>query len=186
MAITQCTMLFLCVSLVMPNTLPDDLKVINDLGVEHLTGLSHLFNYFKFNKCHPRPCCPPPYVTVMDECFYLSPYPLPWQLARYHCLNMDGDLAVPKSIYLLKTFILDKAGSLNVFVGGNNTGNGKWMWLDGRPVDENHWSPGLLEDLPKNVHCLEMRTEMHPPLSVGSCTSSRRFVCQYHSANSTV
>nr|XP_027219834.1 uncharacterized protein LOC113812193 [Penaeus vannamei] len=62
--------------------------------------------------------CPAPFVEVMSECFSLSRTRLPWHHARHYCLGMGGDLATPSFLYALKTYILEREGDADVWVGG--------------------------------------------------------------------
>nr|XP_053648761.1 uncharacterized protein LOC128699942 [Cherax quadricarinatus] len=68
------------------------------------TAVLHNFN------CTEKICCPYPYSRVVDECFYVSSISLNWPDARQYCQGMTGDLASPRNLYGLKSFIISTAG----------------------------------------------------------------------------
>nr|XP_053648745.1 uncharacterized protein LOC128699922 [Cherax quadricarinatus] len=76
----------------------------SDITKQLATVVIHQFN------CSEQNCCPYPYTRVLDECFYLSLHSLHWYEAREHCQGMSGDLASPKHIDALKTYIINTAG----------------------------------------------------------------------------
>lgn len=128
--------------------------------------------------------CPYPYTKVLDECFYLSAYELNWSEARLTCQGMTGDLATPRHLYALKAFIIEKTGKeeppLEVFVGAKYFHEeGEWRWLDGRTMDSSNWSPGEPNNNGGKEHCVDMWMKKHPMMNDRSCSSQRRFVCQY-------
>lgn len=131
--------------------------------------------------------CPAPFVSVMGECFSLSKTRLPWHHARHYCLGMGGDLATPSFLYALKTYILEREGDADVWVGGTDEGSeGHWAWINSSEdgtnttIPPHHWAP----DQPDNgegdgEHCLIMQKNIHPPLADSSCERYLSFVCQY-------
>ncbi|XP_042882020.1 perlucin-like isoform X2 [Penaeus japonicus] len=132
--------------------------------------------------------CPTPFVSVMGECFSLSRTRLPWHHARHYCLGMGGDLATPSFLYALKTYILEREGDADVWVGGTDEGSeGHWSWINSNEdgtnttIPPHHWAP----DQPDNgegdgEHCLILQKNIHPPLADSSCERYLSFVCQYH------
>lgn len=131
--------------------------------------------------------CPAPFVEVMSECFSLSRTRLPWHHARHYCLGMGGDLATPSFLYALKTYILEREGDADVWVGGSDErSEGHWAWINSNEdgtnttIPPHHWAP----DQPDNgegdgEHCLIMQKNVHPPLADSSCERYLSFVCQY-------
>ncbi|KAK8721663.1 hypothetical protein OTU49_012687, partial [Cherax quadricarinatus] len=135
------------------------------------------------------PYCPYPYKQVLDECFHLSTHRLTWNNARQHCQGMMGDLASPKNLYALKTFIIDETGinsyetlqTIPVFVGGADEGeNRQFKWVNGEAINSSNWAPGEPNNKHNSEFCVEMFLHSHPSLNDESCVSERQFVCQYH------
>ncbi|XP_069184309.1 C-type lectin lectoxin-Phi1-like [Procambarus clarkii] len=99
------------------------------------------------NVCETEPCCPYPYMQVLDECFYVSNKTLSWTEARQYCLRMQGDLATPKHVYALVSFINNIKGPTPLWIGGTDKGSeGVWQWVDGRPIITDEWSVGNPSD----------------------------------------
>lgn len=46
----------------------------------------------------------------MGECFYLSKIGLSWEQARTHCRGMGAELAVPRHLYGLKSYVVGANG----------------------------------------------------------------------------
>ncbi|XP_069189540.1 C-type lection lectoxin-Enh3-like [Procambarus clarkii] len=165
--------------------------IVNQLSLSHQTAvLSELLNVTRERNSFPQgPTCPYPYTLVLDECFYLSPHSVTWEAARRHCRGMMGDLATPKHLYAIRSFLLDVAKvegieHLHGFVGFRDAGrNGTWRWLDGRPVDAADWYPGEPSNSKGNEYCGDFRSHFDPMLNDISWSTLTRFLCQYHPHN---
>ncbi|XP_069165463.1 C-type lectin lectoxin-Enh4-like [Procambarus clarkii] len=165
--------------------------IVSQLTLSHQTSvLTELLTATRErNFCPQGPTCPYPYTLVLDECFYLSPHLVTWEAARRHCQGMMGDLATPKYLYAIKSFLLNKSNvegdiHLYVFVGFKDNGrNGTWKWLDGRTVDAADWYPGEPNNLDGDEYCGHFRSHFDPMLNDHSCSVFSRFLCQYHPAN---
>nr|XP_045586292.1 C-type lectin domain family 17, member A-like [Procambarus clarkii] len=134
------------------------------------------------------PTCPYPYTLVLDKCFYFSPHTATWEAARRHCQGMMGDLATPKHLYAIRSFLLDVAkverfDDVYLFVGVRDVeSNLSWKWLDGRPVDAADFYPGEPNSNDGKV-CGAFRMHYAPMLIDTLCSYSFRFLCQYHPTN---
>ncbi|XP_069950885.1 hepatic lectin-like [Cherax quadricarinatus] len=128
--------------------------------------------------------CPHPYTQVLDECFYLSTHKLTWEQARQHCQGMNGDLASPKHLYALKSFIISSLGNSDikrVFVGGKDEHkNRHFKWLDGRVIVSNYWIAGEPNNKGGSEFCVNLYTDHHPSLNDVSCSHHYIFACQYY------
>ncbi|XP_063590398.1 perlucin-like [Penaeus indicus] len=124
--------------------------------------------------------CPYPYKQVLDECFFLSKVSLNWNQARQYCQGMQGDLATPRNVYALKSFIIDTAGEVTeAWLGATDqSSEGTWNWLDGRPIASD-FAGGQPDDAGGNEDCLDIRLKWHPTLNDYQCGVAQRFVCQY-------
>ncbi|XP_069189513.1 C-type lectin LmsL-like [Procambarus clarkii] len=135
------------------------------------------------------PTCPYPYTLVLDECFYLSPHKVSWEAGRRHCKGMMGDLATPKHLYAIRSFLLDVAKvegveQLFVFVGlRDERRDGSWKWVDGLPVNAADWGPGEPNNGKGDEFCGEVRMHFDRMLNDQSCPFLNRFLCQYHPPN---
>ncbi|XP_069182352.1 C-type lectin-like [Procambarus clarkii] len=157
-----------------------------DHGPSHSLGgkatriLEDILGFMKSQSCGGV-CCPVPYTNVLGECFYLSEQSSTWWQAREHCQGIKGDLAVPKHQFALKDFIYRKAGSLEVFVGGQDEfKNRNFKWLDGTPFKENDWAPGEPNNVEDKEFCAGFYSVKQPMLIDMVCSNTLRFVCQYH------
>ncbi|XP_045610256.1 C-type lectin lectoxin-Phi1 isoform X2 [Procambarus clarkii] len=136
----------------------------------------------KFNITNDRRC-PFPFTQVLDSCYYLSEVSLTWKDARRYCQGMDGDLATPKHLYALKSFIFkarDYYSTPGVFLGGVKNGQHSWHWLDGRPIEDGYWYHNEPNNYYGREQCVEMRLQWHPTLNDEDCMKSQEFVCQFH------
>nr|XP_053641773.1 C-type lectin domain family 4 member G-like [Cherax quadricarinatus] len=131
--------------------------------------------------------CPQPYTKILDECFFLSHHKLTWAKARQHCQGMSGDLATPKHILALKSFVQEKKGNDYVFVGArgsvgskNGQGSRPFKWIDGRLVASSDWYPGEPNNLTHDEFCVSLRITYHPVLIDISCSEELQFACQYY------
>nr|WNH24665.1 lectin 4 [Procambarus clarkii] len=140
------------------------------------------------DSCPQGPTCPYPYTLVLDKCFYFSPHTATWEAARRHCQGMMGDLATPKHLYAIRSFLLDAAkverfDDVYLFVGVRDFGsNLSWKWLDGRPVDAADFYPGEPHSN-DGKECGAFRMHYAPMLIDTLCSYSFRFLCQYHPTN---
>ncbi|XP_027220609.2 perlucin [Penaeus vannamei] len=125
--------------------------------------------------------CPYPYQQVLDECFYVSKVSLNWNQARQYCQGMQGDLATPRNVYALKSYVIETgAASTQVWLGATDqSSEGTWKWLDGRPITSD-WANGMPDNYSGNENCLDLRIKWHPPLNDSVCEVAERFVCQYN------
>ncbi|XP_063603492.1 lithostathine-1-like [Penaeus indicus] len=125
--------------------------------------------------------CPFPYANFMGDCFYASKYKLKWHDARQHCLDMNGDLAVPTMLYALKTYVIEERVSRSTWIGGLDEEDGSgWHWVNGQPIDDNYWALGSPGTNQKTQQCLELTRNRHPPLKSKTCTTMFKFICQYN------
>ncbi|XP_045588954.1 macrophage mannose receptor 1-like [Procambarus clarkii] len=134
------------------------------------------------------PTCPYPYTLVLDECIYLSTHTVTWEAGRRHCKGMMGDLATPKYLYAIRSFLLDVAkveGGNNIAanVGFRKESNSTFQWLDGRLVNAADFGAGEPNNIGGNEFCGEFRLDVDPMLNDISCSFLNRFLCQYHPPN---
>ncbi|XP_069189519.1 C-type lectin 1-like [Procambarus clarkii] len=134
------------------------------------------------------PTCPYPYTLVLDECFYLSPHKVKWEAARRHCKGMMGDLATPKHLYAIRSFLLDVIqveGLIDIVahVGFRKESNGPFQWLDGRLVNAADFGAGEPNNNGEEEYCGEFRQHVEPMLNDISCSTLARFLCQYYPIN---
>ncbi|XP_045587192.2 perlucin [Procambarus clarkii] len=151
---------------------------------EQAETLKHLVNSTLQAKtsCAPERCCPYPYKRVLDECFYLSSKQLAWSQARHYCQGMKGDLATPKHVFALVSFVLENgAWTGAVWIGATDQGReGVWQWVNGQPIAADQWTPGQPDNAGGAENCMDIRLAWHPSLNDFNCVISQRFVCQYN------
>ncbi|XP_053631448.2 C-type lectin lectoxin-Phi1-like isoform X2 [Cherax quadricarinatus] len=164
-----------------PDTTPEDdiLKKVEVTLKEKILSKLMKQKLMQHLPCSDDICCPYPYTQVLDECFYLSSHSLKWHEARIHCQGMHGDLASPKHIYALKSYIMTKAGLLNVYVGGkkNHPGYREWTWVDGRKIHISEWAHGEPNNFMERELCTNLEMEKYPMLNDDSCPPRWRAAC---------
>ncbi|ROT68072.1 C-type lectin 4 [Penaeus vannamei] len=127
------------------------------------------------------PWCPYPYTQVVDECFHAHSKKLTWSQARHVCQGMGGDLAEPKHLYALQTYLAQTYGPGYFWVGGTDQDTeGRWHWVSGRPLDPVDWLFSRPDNLGGDEHCLEIVMSDYPKLfNDETCSIAQRFICQY-------
>ncbi|XP_071529462.1 perlucin-like [Panulirus ornatus] len=125
--------------------------------------------------------CPHPYTEVVYECFYTHKKKLTWEQARHVCRGMGGDLANPEHPYALQAYLADIYGPGYFWVGGTDEGTeGLWLWVSGRPIDQNDWLFSRPDNLAGDEHCLEIVMSDYPRLfNDETCSVPQKFICQY-------
>ncbi|XP_037783614.1 type-2 ice-structuring protein-like [Penaeus monodon] len=138
--------------------------------------------------------CPSPFANVMGECFYLSKILLTWDQARTHCLGMGAELAVPRHLYGLKSFVVGENGPIVSWVGAQESeveepeatdveaksDESRWQWVDESVVEPELFYSKPPSRRPNHKICIELRKDRHPALEFKTCTTSQRFICQLH------
>ncbi|XP_027225095.2 C-type lectin domain family 4 member G-like [Penaeus vannamei] len=138
--------------------------------------------------------CPSPFASVMGECFYLSKIGLSWEQARTHCRGMGAELAVPRHLYGLKSYVVGANGPSGTWVGARESESEepeatdieakkeepRWQWVDDSEVDPEFLYSKLPNRRPNHKMCIELRKDRHPTLDFKICNTSQRFICQLH------
>ena len=102
--------------------------------------------------CHAKNICPHGFQRIGSSCYFFSSDnqapKLSWQSARDFCLTIDisygqVDLAILGKGDIADQEVLNVIGAKgeNVHIGGKNTGNDTWVWLDGGniPLESYMW-----------------------------------------------
>ncbi|XP_063603494.1 type-2 ice-structuring protein-like [Penaeus indicus] len=138
--------------------------------------------------------CPSPFANIMGECFYLSKILLTWDQARTHCLGMGADLAVPRHLYGLKSYVVGQNGPTASWVGAQEiemeepeatdveakNEESRWQWVDGSVVDPEFFFSKPPNRRPNQKVCFELRKDRHPPLEFKTCNVPQKFICQLY------
>ncbi|XP_063587326.1 uncharacterized protein LOC134764658 isoform X1 [Penaeus indicus] len=129
--------------------------------------------------------CPTPFTMVGGECFFLADEEmLGWDDGRRKCRRLGGDLASPRNLASLRSFL----GSVEdppeyLWVGGSQQDDGKWVWTSGTqsgvPVDmsKETWN----EEVPSgNGRCMGLFGQSSYRAYNYHCKEKDFFVCQYY------
>ncbi|XP_042879789.1 C-type lectin domain family 4 member G-like [Penaeus japonicus] len=129
----------------------------------------------------------------MGECFYLSKISLTWDQARTHCQGMGAELAVPRHVYGLKSYVVQENGPSASWVGARESEmeeesgateteskdvEYRWEWVDGSVAEPELIFSKFPNKRLNHKLCLELRKDRHPTLDYRTCVTSQRFICQ--------
>ncbi|XP_068208278.1 uncharacterized protein [Palaemon carinicauda] len=139
----------------------DELKDLNRNFQKHLTASS----------------CPPPFVTLGEDCYNIILEDMTWEGARNACLHMGADLAQPSNVKELKEYVglrYPRKGRRNFWIGGIYSEK-VWQWLSGDLIDDSHWH---VNEPSGNGACLAMFDGWENPFSDFPCENERRAICK--------
>ncbi|CAL4122624.1 unnamed protein product [Meganyctiphanes norvegica] len=130
--------------------------------------------------------CPPPYVPVMGECFYIQNiFTFNFEKAAEYCSTMGGHLAEPKTASTLLSYQVDALGPLrqrqSYWIGGSDAdGDGQFNWLSGRPVHKSEWQQGMPSETHWNRKCLRYYLAGNQcGVADGNCDDGMNVICEY-------
>ncbi|CAL4080456.1 unnamed protein product, partial [Meganyctiphanes norvegica] len=124
--------------------------------------------------------CSEPYFVIGSECFRVVDEALTWHDARSHCQAEGDDLAEPEDIQIFRQHLLDDRYTLDYWLGGTDEAvKGEWVWLSGRPVEEEWW----MQDQPNrqgedDQQCLDFQTLSEPFFNDFFCSHEQAFICE--------
>ncbi|KAK8405479.1 hypothetical protein O3P69_001808 [Scylla paramamosain] len=132
---------------------------------------------FNFKKYFHSVACPEPFMNLGDECFSFQLEDKTWAESHQRCLELGGDLAIPKNLTEVRLFInanFPRKNRRNFWLGGIEN-NKVWEWLSGDPVHPALWHTN---EPSGNGDCLAMFDGWERPLSDFPCENERRSICE--------
>ncbi|XP_045139253.1 C-type lectin domain family 4 member M-like [Portunus trituberculatus] len=133
---------------------------------------------FNFKKYFQSVACPEPFMNLGDECFSFQLEDKTWADSRQKCLEIGGDLAIPKNLTEVRLFInanFPRKNRRNFWLGGIEN-NKAWEWLSGDAVHPALW---YTNEPSGNGDCLAMFDGWERPLSDFPCENERRSICEH-------
>lgn len=133
---------------------------------------------FNFKKYFHSTACPEPFMNLGEECFSFQLEDKSWADSRQRCLEIGGDLAIPKNLTEVRLFInsnFPRKNRRNFWLGGIEN-NKTWEWLSGEPVHPALW---YTNEPSGNGDCLAMFDGWERVLSDFPCENERRSVCEH-------
>lgn len=128
--------------------------------------------------------CPAPFEKVSGECYFLANTEMMgWEDARRECGTLGGDLASPRNLQGLRSFLnSDQDPPEYLWVGGSRTEDLSWVWSSGPqagvPVDmsKDTWN----EEVPSGPgKCMGLFGQSSYRAYNYDCKEKDFFVCQY-------
>ncbi|XP_039608767.1 low affinity immunoglobulin epsilon Fc receptor-like [Polypterus senegalus] len=111
------------------------------------------------SSCH---VCKKGWVQLNSKCYYFSTDKQTWQSSRDHCRTLGGHLVIIEDA-MEQEFLKNKIniiGEKNYWIGLTDLANqGKYAWLDNRPLDpkKSFWHSSQPNS--KNEHCVQIESE---------------------------
>lgn len=132
---------------------------------------------YNFKKYFQSVACPEPFINLGEECFNFQLEDLSWEESRQRCLQLGGDLAIPKNLTQVRLFIGEnypRKNRRNFWLGGIEN-NKVWEWLSGDAVHPTLW---YTNEPSGNGDCLAMFDGWERVLSDFPCENQRRAICE--------
>ncbi|XP_028657187.1 low affinity immunoglobulin epsilon Fc receptor-like [Erpetoichthys calabaricus] len=111
------------------------------------------------SSCH---VCKKGWMQLNSKCYYFSTDKWTWQSSRDHCRTLGGQLVIIENA-MEQEFLKNKInviGEKNYWIGLTDLANqGKYVWLDNRPLDpkQSFWHSSQPNG--KNEHCVQIEAE---------------------------
>ncbi|XP_049546546.1 uncharacterized protein LOC125957713 isoform X2 [Anopheles darlingi] len=126
--------------------------------------------------------CPPSFIRIGNECYYISKNKLNWLDAYFECKDRNAKLAEPMKYEdkHLRRHLQKTDRKEDLWIGGTyNWKLQKWQWgHNGREIEHQSFSqmvPG--RDL--KFHCALLRSDIKFRWSAEECTKKMDFICQH-------
>ncbi|MBN1124735.1 MAG: hypothetical protein JXA82_07000 [Sedimentisphaerales bacterium] len=85
--------------------------------------------------------------------YALTPYPLPWHLARDYAEKVGGHLVTINNEAENEWLVVQFGEGVEYWIGlTDELEEGKWVWMTGEPVDYVNWAPGEPDNFLKKQH----------------------------------